>query len=525
MSFSLTRYFSLGIQRFSSGVFLSRLSGFGRDLAMAYAFGDQKGVASFIIAFRLSHLLRRFFGEGPLQSAFIPQFEELRIKGSIQAHLFFQKLTFLLMLTLLFLIFVIKGGITVCLSSFSFSPSINEILKLTNNLLFSLFFICLYGLNLAVLQCYHIFFLPNIAPIFCNLAWMIGALTLKHYPIDEAMFYLTKWIVFGFFLQYLLTLFPLIKKCSFRVRGLFKLKGDREIKKLCRAFALGGLGVGATQMNSFLDALFARLAEPCGPVYLWYAIRFYQLLLALFGIAIVSTLIPLLSRVIKKADASEKAKIFNFGFKQIITVMLLCTFFVFALGHFIIDATLGGTLLSLYGKGQISRCFLAYSLSLVPTTLTLFFASIFYAENDFKTPMRFAILTVIFNTVLNSLFIFLFHLGSLSTALATSLASLCNCFFLYRLLRKKGWKQNYSLQDLMPLCIGGCIALCIVFAIDLTLFKQEIFSSIPYGIMKWMRLFCGGISFLGALLFFSKVARNQDIKGAFRLFSKQMKAR
>ena len=517
MTSLLIRHFSSGIKRFSSGILLSRLSGFGRDLAMAYAFGDQPAVASFMIAFRFSHLLRRFFGEGSLQSVFIPHFEELRIQGEAQAILFFQRLKVWLMLMLLVLILIIKGGITCCLSYFSFSDSISEILKLTNSLLFSLFFISLYGLNLAFLQCYHLFFLPNIAPIFCNLAWIIGALTLKHEPIHKAMFCLVKWIVFGFFLQYFLTCLPLIKIGSFRIKKIFILRKDKMLKKPFKAFALGGLGVGATQINSFFDALFASLAHPCGPIYLWYAIRFYQLLLALFGMAIVSTMTPLLSRVIKQENASEKLKIFNFGFKQIVTIMLLCTFFVFAFGHLIINYTLGGSLVSLYGKEQISRCFLAYSLSLTPATLTFFFSSICYAEDDFKTPVRFAFLTVIFNIILNSFFIFVCNLGSLSTALATSLGSLFNGYLLYRFLKQKGWKHAYSFQKFIVVFLGGFLAFCVVFSMDLFFVKQEIFSSFSPFIMNSIRLSLEGLSFLGTLAFFSKISNNYDIKTAFRL--------
>ena len=63
---------------FFSGTFLSRLSGGARDMLMAYAFGVEPALALFLLSFRLAHLFRRVFGEGPFQSAFIPEFEALR---------------------------------------------------------------------------------------------------------------------------------------------------------------------------------------------------------------------------------------------------------------------------------------------------------------------------------------------------------------------------------------------------------------------------------------------------------------
>src|SRR4051812_39706440 len=97
---------SKGARRFFSGTFLSRMSGMGRDLAMAFAFGDHPSVAAFFVAFRLANLFRRLLGEGPFQSAFIPHFEGLRVEDDKRAHFFFRKLTHLMVLLLITLTLV-----------------------------------------------------------------------------------------------------------------------------------------------------------------------------------------------------------------------------------------------------------------------------------------------------------------------------------------------------------------------------------------------------------------------------------
>ncbi|NGX55561.1 MAG: hypothetical protein KR126chlam2_01197, partial [Chlamydiae bacterium] len=56
-------------RRFFSGTFLSRITGLGREVAMAAAFGTLPAVAAFWMAFRFAHLLRRLFGEGGLHVA------------------------------------------------------------------------------------------------------------------------------------------------------------------------------------------------------------------------------------------------------------------------------------------------------------------------------------------------------------------------------------------------------------------------------------------------------------------------
>ena len=47
---------------------------------MAAIFGSSSDIASFMVAFRFANMFRRLFGEGSLQSSFIPHFERLKIE-------------------------------------------------------------------------------------------------------------------------------------------------------------------------------------------------------------------------------------------------------------------------------------------------------------------------------------------------------------------------------------------------------------------------------------------------------------
>src|SRR5689334_5453110 len=76
-------------KRFFSGTMISRVSGLGRDMALAFAFGTDSAFAAFLVAFRFAHLLRRLLGEGAFQTAFIPAFESLRHESSVRAARFF----------------------------------------------------------------------------------------------------------------------------------------------------------------------------------------------------------------------------------------------------------------------------------------------------------------------------------------------------------------------------------------------------------------------------------------------------
>jgi putative peptidoglycan lipid II flippase len=190
------------------------------------------------------------------------------------------------------------------------------------------------------------------------------------------------------------------------------------------------LGVGAVQINSALDAIFARVASLEGPAYLWYAIRLEQLPLALFGIALSSALLPPLSRAAQAGDLEKHRELLSYGFGRSFALMMSCTVALLVLGCAGVNL--------LYGRGDFSQeatmqtvhCLWGYSLGLVPSVFVLLLAPSFYAKKDYKTPVFASLLSVAVNIVLNALFVSVFKWGAFSIAVATSVSSFCNMAFL-----------------------------------------------------------------------------------------------
>src|SRR3984957_12122182 len=60
---------------------LSRITGFARDMLMAWILG--KGILSdaFIVAFLFSNYFRAIFGEGTINPAFLPRYAALHARG------------------------------------------------------------------------------------------------------------------------------------------------------------------------------------------------------------------------------------------------------------------------------------------------------------------------------------------------------------------------------------------------------------------------------------------------------------
>lgn len=427
---------------FLSGTLLSRSSGFFREMTTAFCFGAHPALAAFLVAFRFSTLLRRLFGEGTLSSTFIPHFESARAESPRKGAELFRDLFFSLSALLIGLVVVLEIGLLGFLYWGHLSSDSAQILTFTLLMLPGLLFICLFALSSALLQCDKKFFLTGFAPVAFNIVWIVAAWLLKDSDLTQAMGWLSVAVVGGFLLQWLLTAphtFRFLLR-ALSLRDCFRAKlFSSDLRHMLAPFFLSMVGVGAVQINSALDALFARFASLEGPAYLWYAIRLEQLPLALFGIALSSALLPSLSRAIKAGDMAHYHHLLNFALGRSFSLIFPCSMGLFALGVAGVNLT--------YGRGDFDAsatletvlCLWGYGIGLLPSVFVLLLAPAFYAQKDYRTPTIAAILSVLLNVGLNALMVFGFHWGAFSVAVATSLAAFLNSQFLsYKLSQKIG---------------------------------------------------------------------------------------
>lgn len=426
-------------KHFFSGTVLSRVTGMARDMVMAFAFGTQGPVAALLVAFRFSHLLRRVLGEGALQTAFIPNFEGLKKEEPRRAYQFFLDLAVCLS-SLLGVIVLVVSGFLFWISNYgNYSSETQDIAFLTLIMMPSLFFICLYGLNAALLQCEKSYFIPGVAPVVFNLVWISGTLCVSGLASSSAMPWLAGFIVVACAGQWAFTLpktYAILRENGFlspwKDGRLFSL----DVKSLIKPLGLSVLGICASQINNALDAVFALFADSEGPAYLWYAMRFQQLPIGLFGVALSGALLPPLARAIKDRDFSRYSHFLDFAMSRSVMLMLPITVGLICAGDACINLV--------YGRGDFTSestlmttvCLWAYSLGIIPTAFVLIIAPAFYSRQDYRTPTLFSLVSVGLNIVLNALMVAVFGLGAASIALSTSVSAWVNFILLYGALHR-----------------------------------------------------------------------------------------
>ncbi len=442
---SLTR----GALSFFCGTLFSRITGLIRDVSMAFFLGSTPALGAFFVAFRFSNLFRRVLGEGPLPSGFVPHFEAIRQDKPKEGALFFRDVFFSLFVVLFAVVSFSELGLYALVHSSFLPASAIEIVELTMVMMPGIIFICLYGLSAALMQCEKKFFLPSASPLFFNLIWILAVWLFQEKESSQAVLALSIAVVIGFFCQFI-SLVPSIwsyLRSFLRKEEVWKCSiFSKEVKAIISPFLLGVMGVAGSQINTALDAIFARYASLEGPAYLWYAIRIEQLPIALFGVALSSALLPPLSRALSSHNLALFKELLLFSFYRSLAFIFPCTIALFVLACSGVNLLYGRGDFGLEATLQTVYCLWGYGLGLLPSIFVLLMAPAFYSQKDFRTPTRAVVFSVAINVALNAIFVFVFDWGAFSISLATSIAAWCNFFFLAAVMKK---------QDILPGKIGN----------------------------------------------------------------------
>ncbi len=427
--------------KFFSGTALSRISGLLRDMSMAFFFGANPSIAAFLVAFRLANLLRRVFGEGALLNSFVPHFESCRKENPIRAAQFFRDTFFSLISILVVLLTSIELLLYYFLVFFSISDDSRQILQLIMLILPGVLFICLFSLCSGLLHCEKYFFLSGFSPVAFNAVWIASIWIVKNDPPEKAVLGLSLGVTIAFLCQWFVTI-P--KTISFLLKYLswkeiiFKFCiFSKEMRNMLSSLSLGVIGVGAAQINTAMDTMFARYASLEGPAYLNYAIHLQQLPLALIGIGISTALLPPLSRACESDNSLQYNRLLEFSLSLALFLVIPCTLAIFSIGGSSVNLIFGRGNFDVESTLNTTLCLWGYGLGLVPMVVTLLLAPAFYAKKDYLTPMKASLVSISLNLLLNLLLVCVFSFGPESLALSTSISAFCNALILWKKLNKK----------------------------------------------------------------------------------------
>jgi len=413
---------------------VSRVLGFVRDQLIAFTLGTGPVAEAFFVAQRFPNLFRTLFAEGAFNNAFVPLFAK-RIEGEGESkarefavEVFSVLLTWLLlfsaiaMIAMPLVIYVIAPGFSG--DNIKFDLAVN----LTRICFPYLLFMSLTALQSGVLNSLHRFTAAAAAPILLNLvmiasnavAWILAT------GNTPATGYIFAWGLFASGIaQYAL----LAVACRRAGMALWP-RWPRFTPDVRRVIALSVPGIvsgGIMQINLVIATMIATTIE--GAVaFLYYADRLYQLPLGVIGVAIGVVLLPDMSRKLRAGNEAGAAASQNRALELSLFLTLPAAFALMAIPAPIIHTVFEHGAFSRADTLAVAPAVLAFAAGLPAFSMTKVFQPGFYAREDTKTPMRFAIISVIVNIVASIALSQWF--GHVGIALATTLAAWVNCVLL-----------------------------------------------------------------------------------------------
>ena len=421
-----------------SATMLSRIMGMVRDMVVSRLFGAGLATDAFFAAFQIPNMLRRFFAEGALTSAFVPIFSStLTQKGDEKArelaNTCFTLLTIVMACITLAGILFSPVIVSLMFPGFKAEPGKFELTILLNRLMFPyIFFISLVALCMGILNTVRHFFTPAISTVFLNISMIFAALCLRGF-FEVPITALAVGVLIGGCIQLIMQIPILwIKGFPVRFNGNFNTP---EVRSIALLMLPSVFGVGVYYLNITVSAVLASLLPQGSVSYLYYAQRLFEFPQGLFTMSVAQAVLPSMSRQVAHGDIAGVKETLSFGVRLMLfitipamTGLMICSIPIFSL------IFMGGA----FDYGTVvnsAMALLYYSLGLSFVALTRVLAPVFYALKDTKTPVFTAFITFIINLCLSMALMGPLKHGGL--ALATTLSAFCNMLMLLWLLRRK----------------------------------------------------------------------------------------
>jgi putative peptidoglycan lipid II flippase len=451
-------------------VMCSRLLGLLREQIFAALFGGGAAMDAFTAAFRIPNLLRDLFAEGALSTAFVTTFSKTIARGGdADAWRLANKVATMtaLVLGLICILGMVFSDQLVTLLAPGFDAEKAALTAHLTRIMFPfILLVSLAALVMGMLNARNVFGVPAMASSFFNMGSIIGGVTLGYW-IDphfgpRALIGLAFATVIGGALQLLVQL-PSLARLGYRFKPDF-LWRDPGVKAILLLMGPAVIAASTTQFNVLVNSMFASTLGDGAIFWLAIAFRLMQLPLGLFGVALGTVTLPLLSRLVAtgRMDAfrTELAHALRLAF----LLTIPSTAGLMMLAEPIISVLYQHGKFDAYQAAQAAGALRFYAIGLAGYAALKILVNAFYALERRKTPMVVSFLAVGLNLLFNWIFTFRLGWGHRGLAFSTGCIATFNFLLLYALMQiqLEGLESRRLLLLLGKLAVASAalIAVC-----------------------------------------------------------------
>jgi putative peptidoglycan lipid II flippase len=454
--------------------FVSRIFGYVRDAVIFITFGTSASTDAFFVAFRIPNFLRRLFAEGAFSQAFVPVMSAHLYEGENQFKRLIDHVTGILSVTLLIITTI--GILTAPLLIRIFAPGFDDpdqqvlasdMLKITFPYLF---FISLTALAASILNIRQKFAVPAFTPVLLNISLIGAAIWLA--PHMQNPVTALAWGVLIAGVSQLLFQLPFL----LQARGLPvpKLVGAKQgVNKIMKLMLPALFGSSIVQINLIINTMIASHLQVGSISWLYISDRFVELPLALFGIAMGTVTLPMLSKQFVAKQMDDFNQTMQWGMRLAVFIAVPAMTGLVVLAGPVIVSLVQYREFTAFDTQMATMSLIAYALGLPAFILIKILAPGFFARQDTKTPVKIGVIAMLIGITLNLFFIWLWkkqgwsgaHAG---LALATSISAYVNAALLFTLLKRQQIIKTTQrwLKLLTAISLGSItMALCVWFVL------------------------------------------------------------
>ncbi|KQW36026.1 murein biosynthesis integral membrane protein MurJ [Rhizobacter sp. Root404] len=425
---------------------VSRISGLARDVVVAGAFGNSAWMDAYNVAFRIPNFLRRLFGEGAFQQAFVPVLGETRARdGDEVTRLLIDAVATILFWTLV--VTCVVGVVAAPLMVWLMAAGLQRFdgaVVMTQIMFPYIGLISMVSLAAGVLNTWKQFVVPAATPVLLNLASIGAALWLGPWFAArgiEPIYAQAVGVMIGGVLQLAIQV-PALKRVGAMPHiGLLPGKiraawGHPGVGRVMRQMAPALLGVSVAQISVVINTQIASHQGVGAVSSLDWASRLMEFPTALLGVALGVVLIPQLSAANGRKDTAAYSGLLDWGLRLVLMLALPCAVALLVFPNALLAVLFQRGAFDAAAVHQTALALMGYGVGLMGLVGVKILAPGYYARQDTRTPVKIAIAVLVLTQLMNALFVpFIGHAG---LALSISLGAMINAFWLFTGLKRSG---------------------------------------------------------------------------------------
>ena len=469
---------------------------------------------AFLTAFRAPNMLRDLFAEGALSTAFVTTFSRriatdgdasawrLASKVATLTLVFMSALTVLGIIGAPVLIHILAPGFPLEKAALT--------IQLTRVMFPFILLVSLAALVMGMLNARNVFGMPAMASSFFNLGSIIGGVALCYWLEPQAdwrhphfgergLMGLAIATLIGGLLQFLVQL-PSLGRVGFRFRPDFNWR-DPGVRTILALMGPATIAASAVQVNVVVNSGFASALGDGAITWLNVAFRLMQLPLGIFGVAVATVTLPLISRSAAVGNTAEFRGALSHAIRLVMLLTIPSAIGLIILANPIIGLIYEHGRFTAFATEQTAVALRCYAVGLVAYSADKVLAPAFYALDKRNLPMLVSLCSIAVNFCLNYFFTFHLKLGHGGLALSTSLVAFTNFMLLYTMMRRYTGRLETGamIKTLAKLLVAGALLA------GICLLAQHFIFFSHAGTSAWRKLFgltltiaVGGATFFGA---------------------------